>query len=65
MKLAVRLPRFVVRQYSALRLHVHHVNVMVRKVNRPHPVTRRINYRWWAYATIHAAREKHHRHEDY
>lgn len=63
--LAVRLPRLVMRQDGALRLHVHSVNVAVAQVNGPVPVAPRISHGWWAYATIHATREKHHRHEDH
>ncbi len=40
---AVRLPRFVMRQDVALRLHVQRVNIVVGQVDDPHPVAGRIN----------------------
>ncbi len=42
--LAVRLPRFVVRQNVALRLSVQHVDIVVGQVDDPHPAARGINH---------------------
>lgn len=56
--LAVRLPRFVMRQYVFLRLAVHNVNVMIGQVDWLYPITGGINHHWDA-STCHAARDQH------
>lgn len=44
--LAVRLPRFVLRQDVFLRLAVHHVVVVISQVDWLYPVTGVINHHW-------------------
>lgn len=61
--LAVRLPRFVMRQDVFLRLAVHNVNVVIGQVDWLYPVTGGINYHRDA-STRHAARDQH-RHQAY
>ena len=55
--LAVRLPRFVMRQDVFLRLLIQHINVMIGQVDWLYPVTGGINYHRGA-ATSHAARDQ-------
>ena len=61
--LAVRLPRFVMRQDVFLRLAVHNVNVVIRQVDWLYPVTGGINHHRDA-STTPAARDQH-RHQPY
>lgn len=42
--LAVRLPRFVMRQDVALRLLIQHGNIVLSEVDDAHPVTGRVRY---------------------
>ena len=42
--LAVRLPRFVMRQNVFLRLAVQNIPVVIRSVDGSNPVARRIDY---------------------
>lgn len=56
--LAVRLPRFVMRQDVFLRLAVQYVDVVIRQVGRLYPVTGGINHHRDA-STCHAARDQH------
>ena len=56
--LAVRLPRFVMRQDVFLRLAVHNVNVMIGQVDWLYPITGGINHHRDA-STCHAARDQH------
>ena len=58
--LAVRLPRFVMRQDVFLRLAVHNVDVVISQVDWLYPVTGSINHHWDA-STCHAARDQHRR----
>ena len=61
--LAVRLPRFVMRQDVFLRLAVQNVDVVISQVDRLYPVTGGINHHRDA-STCHAARDQH-RHQAY
>ena len=61
--LAVRLPRFVMRQDVFLRLAVHDVNIMIGQVDWLYPVTGGINHHRGA-STCHAAGDQH-RHQAY
>ncbi len=61
--LAVRLPRFVMRQDVFLRLAVHNVDVVISQVDWLYPVTGGINHHRDA-STCHAARDQH-RHQAY
>ena len=61
--MAVRLPRFVMRQNVALRLFVQGIDVVFGEVNRFHPVTRGVSYYRGA-STRCAARDQH-RHQAY
>lgn len=56
--LAVRLPRFVMRQDVFLRLPVHDVDVVISQVDWLYPVTGGINHHRDA-STCHAARDQH------
>lgn len=56
--LAVRLPRFVMRQDVFLRLAVHNVDVVISQVDWLYPVTGGINHHRDA-STCHAARDQH------
>lgn len=56
--LAVRLPRFVMRQDVFLRLAVHNVDVVISQVDWLNPVTGGINHHRDA-STCHAARDQH------
>lgn len=56
--MAVRLPRFVMRQDVFLRLAVHYVDVVIRQVDWLYPVTGSINHHRDA-STCHAARDQH------
>jgi len=56
--LAVRLPRFVMRQDVFLRLAIHNIDVVIGKVDWLYPVTGSINYYRDA-STCHAARDQH------
>ena len=58
--LAVRLPRFVMRQDVFLRLAVHNVDVVISQVDWLYPVTGGINHHRDA-STCHAARDQHRR----
>lgn len=61
--LAVRLPRFVMRQDVFLRLAFNNVNIMIGKIDWLYPITGGINdYR--DASTCHAARDQH-RHQAY
>lgn len=61
--LAVRLPRFVMRQDVFLRLAVHNVDVVISQVDWLYPVTGGINHHRDA-STCYAARYQH-RHQAY
>ena len=61
--LAVRLPRFVMRQDVFLRLAVHNVDIVIGQVDWLYPVTGGINHHRDA-STCHAARDQH-RHQAY
>lgn len=61
--MAVRLPRFVMRQDVFLRLAVHNVNVVIGQVDWLYPVTGGINHHRDA-STFRAARDQH-RHQAY
>lgn len=61
--LAVRLPRFVMRQDVFLRLAVHNVDVVISQVEWLYPFTGGINHHRDA-STCHAARDQH-RHQAY
>lgn len=56
--LAVRLPRFVMRQDVFLRLAVHNVDIVIGQVDWLYPVTGGINHHRDA-STCHAARDQH------
>lgn len=56
--LAVRLPRFVMRQDVFLRLAVQNVDIVIRQVEWLYPVTGGINHHRDA-STCHAARDQH------
>lgn len=56
--LAVRLPRFVMRQDIFLRLAVHNVDIVIGQVDWFYPVTGSINHPRDA-STCHAARDQH------
>lgn len=56
--LAVRLPRFVMRQDVFLCLAVHNVDVVISQVDWLYPVTGSINHHRDA-STCHAARDQH------
>lgn len=56
--MAVRLPRFVMRQDVSLRLAVKNINVVISKVDWLYPVTTGINHHRDA-STCHAARDQH------
>ena len=58
--LAVRLPRFVMRQDVFLRLAVHNVDIVIGQVDWLYPVTGGINHHRDA-STCHAARDQHRR----
>lgn len=61
--LAVRLPRFVMRQDVALCLPIQNVDVVISQVDWLYPVTGGINHHRDA-STCHAARDQH-RHQAY
>lgn len=61
--LAVRLPRFVMRQDVFFRLAVHNFDVVISQVDRLYPVTCGINHNRDA-STCHATRYQH-RHQTY
>lgn len=56
--LAVRLPRFVMRQDVFLRLTVHNVDVVISQVDWLYPVTGCVSYHLDA-STFRAARDQH------
>ena len=56
--MAVRLPRFVMRQDVFLRLAVHNVDVVIGQVDWFYPVTGSINHHRDA-STCYAARDQH------
>ncbi len=56
--LAVRLPRFVMRQDVFLRLAVHNVDIVIGQVDWLYPITGGINHHRDA-STCHAARDQH------
>lgn len=62
-RLAVRLPRSVVRQDVFLRLPVQHIDVVIGQVDGLYPVTGGINHHRGA-STSRAARDQH-RHQAY
>ena len=39
----ISLPRFVMRQYVALRLHIHDVDIVVCQIDNSRPQATRIN----------------------
>ncbi len=55
--MAVRLPRFVMRQDVALCLPIQNVDVVISQVDWFYPVTGGFNYHWDA-STFYAARDK-------
>ena len=63
-RLAVRLPRFVVRQDVALRLPTHHFNIVLRQANHAHPVAAGIDDLNLCGSSLHAAHDQH-RHQAY
>ena len=61
---AVRLPRFVMRQDVALRLTIHHLDVVLSEANRTHPVTAGIDDLNLCGSSLSAAHDQH-RHQAY
>ena len=55
--MAVRLPRFVIRQDVFLRLPIQNVDVVSSQVDWFYPVTGDFNHHWDA-STFYAARDK-------
>lgn len=55
--MAVRLPRFVMRQDVALCLPIKNVDVVISQVDWFYPVTGGFNHHWDA-STFYAARDK-------
>jgi hypothetical protein len=53
--LAVRLPRFVMRQDVFLRLAVHNVDVVIGEIKWPNPVTGIVDEYSWALRTTNTA----------
>lgn len=60
-RLAVRLPRFVVRQDVFLRLAIHHFDVVLSKPNDADPVAPGVDYLNLCGSSLHAARDQHRR----
>lgn len=59
--LAVRLPRFVMRQDVFLRLVVQHIPVVIRSVDGFNPVASRVHYLNLYGSSCPAARDQHRR----
>lgn len=62
--MAVRLPRFVVRQDVALRLAVQNINIVISKVDWLHPVAASVDYLNLCGSSVRAAGDQH-RHQAY
>lgn len=63
-RLAVRLPRFVVRQDVFLRLAIHHFDIVLSEANNVDPVAAGINDLNLCGSSLRAARDRH-RHQAY
>lgn len=62
--MAVRLPRFVVRQDVFLRLAIHHFDVVLSKPNDVDPVAPGVDDLNLCGSSLHAAHDQH-RHQAY
>ena len=63
-RLAVRLPRFVMRQDIALRLAIHHLDVVLSEADDADPITAGVDNLNLCGSSLRAAHDQH-RHQAY